>query len=125
MVVNKGADKARREEEKIFFFWLLGCSALAQELEGAFATESVGCPGNKMVVARHREPVYHPESSAVTCRRLSHHLRVQRCSGSGSRLAVFPPLLPPRAWVFSAFLIYPAGSLTIYVIFWTPGMQRA
>lgn len=124
MVVNKGADKARREKEKIFVFgcwaaqlWLRGLKELlllnqwvALVTRWLLLGKGAGLP-SRVLCYDAQEVVTSTQSPEV--------FRVWSSAGS------FPPLLPPRAWVFSAFLIYPAGSLTIYVIFWTPGMQRA
>lgn len=70
-----GGNKGKRLEERkrkffrvLVFVWPFGSLAAwlwLRSLEWLLPLNQRGCPGNRVVVARHRELVYHPESSAV------------------------------------------------------------
>lgn len=63
--------EARGEEEKgvlVFVLWVFGYLAAwlwLRSLEWLLPLNQRGYPGNRVAVARHREPAYHPEPMAV------------------------------------------------------------
>lgn len=58
--MDKAGERERKEEEDFLALWL-------GSLKQLFPLTQCGCPGNRVVVARHREQAHHPESLAVKC----------------------------------------------------------